>query len=123
MTAAFLHNQDRLDLYEAVGCGVSLTSGADRREQRRLERDRRVCDRADRLFKRAMNYQPKTREDAFAIVRGEWDAAGIPLIGWVFWQAVAALVQRVVFYLWDRYHSSESPPDGLTSTLTGESDG
>lgn len=108
------------DLYSAMGAGLDVFSGADRKEQRRLEKIRRECDRTSRVFVRTMSGMnpPYTRKEAVNQIREEIVAGTI--LGWVFWQMASALIQRIVFYLWDRYHSDENPQAGNSTLYFGD---
>lgn len=93
-TAELLAEFDCLQTY-------SGRSSADRKK--RKQRDN-VLDARTYFEMEWLGDRPTSKEEMAKRVETRFRTSFPPIVGWLMWQAISALVNRVVFWLWDRYN-------------------
>ena len=93
------------DVWMEFDC-YPMPMGRGQRPDKKREKTRATVDKAHDLFVEQWSTgRPTSRQEMAKRVETQLRAGFPPIVGWLMWQAIAALVNRVVFWLWDRYNN------------------
>lgn len=83
-----------------------LAAGSRREDRHRIKRRERA-EETLRHFRTVSAYAG-TKEDALSRVKGQFVCGLGPIAAFLLWAAIGALVQKIVFWLWDEVSNAAS---------------